>query len=389
MKIKKYDEFTMIKEEFVFDAIKGALSKLFQVFAQPFKDLANDFKKLFDPKDPNSCKNVVMDNFNQAIDGAQKEIQNVTDEGSLMNIFPQMVGSLIDLSQNLDKDIKTGLGEDKLLPVKKIAQVIILGSQEAGYAGIVGILDPNNEKQRQICQKLGFGDPTKIQTAFKFNRQAFKETLTKAGGNLDAQKKAANAFLDNLQKSIRAEIDKELTEEEINNIYNKAKAGADKEKGKKTVGLYWKSGGTEKEIQLEKVDKGWKITNSTSQQLVLPGNKEVFAKISGDAEKGRPIKLDGLNTDGAEFKTKKGENFYSTGNLTKIVMDGSEVNKYSFESAGGGKEELQTKLKDMDAKNFPRVGKFADFLKSASPDKIAQVQKLMSGEGQGGGQAGE
>lgn len=384
MRVKKYQEFAKINEEFIFSALKGALAKLFQVFAAPFKDLANDFKKMFDPEDPNSVKNIILTNFDQAVDGVQKQINAVPNEGDLVTIFPQMVSSLIQLSQNLDKDIRTGLGEDKLLPVKKIAQVMILGNQEAKYAGIVGILDPNNKEQRKVCAKLNLGDPTKIMTAFKYNKAAYEKNLQIAGqkGGFEAKKKAAFAFFDNMQKEIKNEIEKELTEEEINKIYNTVASEEDKKKGRTSVKLSW----GRVEIELNKGKEGWIVKDSNSKDLVIPEKGELTAKIEGEAKLKQKIKLTDLSVDGQEYKTEKsGENFYETGELELITVDGKKVQKYPFGVSGkkgGDKSELQTKLKSLKPEMYPKVAKFADFLGKAKPEQIAQVQKAMGG-GQG------
>lgn len=399
MRIKKYgdfrrsneQEFSKVNEEFIFGILKGALSKLFQVFAQPFKDLANDFKKLFDEKDPNSVKNIILTNFNQAVDGARKQIGPITEEAALNGIFPQMVTALINLSQNMDKDIKTGLGEDKLVAVRRIAQVIILGSQEADYPGIVGLLDPKNAEQKKICKKLGLGDPSVLETKFKYRKSEYERLLSLAGekGALDQKKKFAMNFFNNMKKEIKAQIDKELTEEEIKNIYNKAGAEGRKREGKTTILLSWNRG--DKEIELQKGEKGWMITKSTSSILVVPEDGDLYTNITGEIKKGEEVTLGGFKVNDKEYQTRDQKNEYKTGKLEKITVDGEEVQNYKFEAVQGqGEQELKNKLGELRNKEgaLNRVGRFADFLANADEDKIKQVQNLMSGGAQGGGGGG-
>ena len=77
MKVVKFSEYSKINEEFIGGLIKGALGKLFGLFNDAFKDLGSDFKSMFKEDDPSSIKDIIMKNVDQAIDGSQKEINNL------------------------------------------------------------------------------------------------------------------------------------------------------------------------------------------------------------------------------------------------------------------------------------------------------------------------
>jgi hypothetical protein len=111
MEIVKYSEYSKINEEFIGSMIQGALGKLFGLFKNAFKDLSNDFKTGFKEDDPSTIKDIVMKNVDQAIDGAQKEINNLKTDGDILGIMDNMVSSLVELSNGLAADVKGALGE--------------------------------------------------------------------------------------------------------------------------------------------------------------------------------------------------------------------------------------------------------------------------------------
>ena len=181
MEIKKFNEYEPINEEFIGGLIKGALGKLAGLFSAPFKDLANDFKKMFKEDDPNSLKSVVMTNVNQAIDGAQKEINNLQDETAVIGVMDNMVNTLIQLGQNVGKDIETAFGKDKAQPIKK------------------NYIDQVNKAK-----------------------------------DIKTKKSVANKFFDDLQKNLQAELDKDFTEEEIKKAWDDAKKKTGQDGGEMT-----------------------------------------------------------------------------------------------------------------------------------------------------------
>ena len=142
MEILKFSNHQKLNEEFIGALVKGALGKLFTLFNNAFKDLANDFKTGFQEDDPTTIKDIIIKNFDQAVDGAQKEINTLKSDGDILGIMDNMVTNLTQLGNGLAKDVEGALGKEKVKPVESIAKAIILGRKEADFVGIVGVLDP-------------------------------------------------------------------------------------------------------------------------------------------------------------------------------------------------------------------------------------------------------
>jgi len=196
-----------VNEEFVLGLLKGALSKVMAAFGNTFKDMVNDFKNAFKADDPNSIKGIIMTNFNQAVDGAQKNLNDkVVDEAGVGDMMNKMIDSLVGLATGIDKDIDTAVGKDKSAGAKAVAKAIILGSKEAAWAGIVGLLDPTKGKSG-------------MKTTYKYSKMNYDLTLAKLP-DLKTKKASASKFLDNMQKDIQSQLDKEFSEEEIQNLYD-------------------------------------------------------------------------------------------------------------------------------------------------------------------------
>ena len=142
MEILKFNEHQKVNEEFIGALVKGALGKLFNLFNNAFKDLSNDFKAGFKEDDPTTIKDIIIKNFDQAVDGAQKEIIALKSDGDILGIMDNMVVNLTQLGNGLAKDVEGAIGKEKAKPVEQIAKSIILGNKEADFVGIVGALDP-------------------------------------------------------------------------------------------------------------------------------------------------------------------------------------------------------------------------------------------------------
>ena len=213
-----------VNEEFVLGLLKGALSKVMAAFGNTFKDMANDFKNAFKADDPNSIKGIIMTNFNQAVDGAQKGLNDkIVDEGGVSDMMNKMIDSLVGLATGIDKDIDTAVGKDKSAGAKAVSKAIILGSKEAKWVGIVGLLDPTKGKSG-------------IKTTYKYSKMNYDLTLAKIS-DLKAKKAAASKFLDNMQKDIQSQLDKEFSE--VKNIvapaYSSKELKESLESGKKII----------------------------------------------------------------------------------------------------------------------------------------------------------
>lgn len=350
--IKGYQSFNKVNEEFIFSAIKGALGKVMQAFSNTFKDFANDFKKEFKPDDPNSIKNIILTNFNQAIDGAQKMLGGKeVDENGVNSLMNTMIDSLVALANGLDKDVDTALGKDKSAGAKAIAKAILLGSKEAQWPGIVGLLDPAK----------GLSG---IKTNYKYSKAAYETALTnagKAGGDsLKARKDAATKFLDNMQKDIVNQLNKEFSEEEVKKIYDdimkKSGQGSEYKEGDTVV------------YKRDKFDQTkWDALTDDDKKKPNEGKMKDLQVDSIGIKKISKIEGDKVSFEGADFTKTIGD--------VLMKVEGVEIEdaKKAAESLG--------KIKN-DPEKMKKVATFSDFLQDEkNKDKIAEIEKIMSGEG--------
>jgi hypothetical protein len=364
MKVKKFQDYRRINEEFNFgSAIKGALSKLFNLFAAPFKDLANDIKKLFKVSDLGTVKDILLANLNQAIDAAQKEIPNIKESSSLTDLLPKMLDQLANLGTNIDKEVISALGKDKGVPFAKAAKAVILGSKSANFAGIVGIIDPGNE----IAKKYNGGVVSS--TKFENTRSKYEKLLSNLDDTnkkktdqekLKIKKPFAIKYFDALQKEMSTYIEKELTDEELIDIYNSAGGEAtDAQSGEELLKSY---GVTKKE------------------ELV---GKEVRYKTKAFDDKKKPeeqkdnigkLKVLKVTPDGLFFDGEK-EDFEKKMNDILPAEDAGENAKKVGEILG----KIKTDEEKMD-----KIRKFSEFIQDdTNKDKVVkawpEILKLMSG----------
>jgi hypothetical protein len=361
MQIKKFNEYEPINEEFIGGLIKGALGKLFNIFSAPFKDLANDFKKLFEEDDPNSVKSIIMTNFNQAVDGAQKEIPKITEDGALTDIMPKMVDSLVQLANGLEKDVIAAFGKDKATPTTAIAKAVILGNKQAKWAGIVGLLDPGS----QAALKYNGG----IKTNYKYNKAAYEKTLTDAGSKggtnaLKSKKDAATKFLDAMQKDIQIQLDKEFTEEEIKTLYDQRIKG----KGDEGEMSYDKL----KELFDKKTPVIYLLKDKKKEEYDPKKKPEEQTNIIGV----KPI--DTLNDqnkpDSVVFLDKDGKPTIKK-SYAEIIGPGEADGDNAKKAA-----EVLGKIKQ-DEEKMGKVVKFAEFLQDdKNKDKVTEIEKMMGGQ---------
>lgn len=346
MRVEKFSDYNRINEEFIGGLIKGALGKLFSMFAAPFKDMANDFKNAFKEEDPNSIKSIIMTNFNQAVDSAQKEMPNIKDESAVGDIMNKMVDSLVSLGNNVDKDVDTALGKDKSSGPKAVAKAIILGNKQAGWAGLVGLLDPSK----------GLSG---IKTTYKYSKAEYDKALAAAGAKggadvLKAKKDAASKFFDNLQKDIQSQLDKDFTEEEVKKIYDEAVI-----KGGGAPALDLKVGDSVIYLLKDKKKEDYDPNKKPEEQVEVVGVKKI-EKIEGD-------NITFLDKDGKPTITKTMADI-----MGKTVVVAGENAKKVSDSLG--------KIKADDEK-MGKVAKFADFIQDdANKDKVVEIEKILGGE---------
>ena len=344
--LKNYESHSneRVNEEFIGGLVKGALSKIFGVFMNPFKDLVNDIKKGFKDGDPNSIKGIIMTNFNQAIDGAQKGIRDPKlKDTDIVDIMNKFIEALTSLANGIGKDFDAAIGDKgKASGAKEVAKAILLGNKEAGWKGIIGILnDPN----------------------YKYSKPKYESTLAAASakkvgpGALKAKQDAAFSFFDNFQKDITSQIDKELTEEELKKVYDEA----------------IKNGG------------GSTTTALTYDQIKVfyDEKKPVMYKREGYDDKLKP------EEQKDKFGTKTIDALDDQGNVTFKDVDGRTFKKKYADIIGGGPEESDkvadelkqelTKIKADPAK-LKSIKDYTQFLSTAQKDKVAQVNALISPE---------
>ena len=357
MEISKFRDYKSVNEEFIGGLIKGTLSKLFSVFSEPFKDLSNDFKKLFKEDDPGSVKSIIMTNFNQAIDAAQKEIPKITDESGINDIMNKMVDSLVQLANGLDKDIIAGVGKDKAPPTTAIAKAVILGNKEAKWAGIVGLLDPTSK----YALKYNGG----IKTNYKYNKAEYDKLLSniKSGGdNLKPKKDAANKFLDQMQKDISIQIDKEFTEDEIKKIYGeqiKNVSGDSEMTYDKLKDLYDKKVPVVY-LLIGKSKNEYDPNKKPEEQSATVGVKKIYSV--NDEDKNNSVTF--LDKNGSPTIRKGYKDIIGPANT-----DGQNATKA---------KEILGSIKGDDDK-MGKIVKFAEFLKDdKNKGKISEIEKIIN-----------
>jgi hypothetical protein len=337
MEILKYSQYKKVNEEFIGGLVKGALGKLFALFNNAFKDLSNDFKSLFKEDDPSTIKDVILKNFDQAVDGGQKEINTLKSDGDILGIMDNMVTKLTELSNGLAKDVEGALGKEKAKPVEQIAKAILLGSKEADFVGIVGALDP-------------MAGALKKDINFKFSKKNYVTEVNK-GKDLNAKKAIATKFLDGLQKEIKNELEKSLTDEEVKNLFSKIGGGApalDLKPG--DVVIYLLKGKTKEEYDAKK---------KPEEQKEVVGVKKI-EKVEGD-------KVTFLDKDGKPTIIK-----------TKAEVMGKSEAAPAGENAKKAQEALG-KIK-ADEEKMGKVASFAEFIQNdANKDKVAEIEKILTG----------
>lgn len=340
MKIQKFSDYSLIKEEFVGAMIKGALGKLFTMFKNAWKDLANDFKAGFKEDDLGTIKDIVMKNVDQAIDGGQKEIALLKSDGDVLGIMDNVVNSLLELGNNLGKDVETAIGKAKSKPVEAVAKSVILGNKEADWVGIVGSLDP----------AMGL---LKKDINYKFSKKNYVTEVNK-GKDLKAKQAIATKFFDDLQKSLKVELEKGFTDEEIKTLYDKTKA--------ETGGtIEFKVGDNVIYLLKDKKKEEYDPKKKPEEQRDIVGVKKI-EKIEGD-------KITFLDRDGKPTIVKTKDEI-----MGKVEAVAGENAKKAADALG--------KIK-ADEEKMGKVATFAEFIQDdKNKDKVAEIEKILAGTGQ-------
>jgi hypothetical protein len=238
-------------------------------------------------------------------------------------------------------------------------------------------------------------DPKKINVDLKdlVHLPDFKKLLTAATDNKKKKEvtitwieKTLVPQLVKFEQSITGdELDKNLVDQKI--TFTGTGEGEDSGEGggKGTLVLEW--GDVEIEIKIvEKAGDRYEIIKSNSKKLVVTEGKSLYCDITGEVKKGDKIKLEKLTVSGeggVQFKID-GNDFYETGNIEKITLEGKEVENYKFgEAKAEGQEDLSKKLSDLKTKNpenIKKVGSYVDFISDeANKDKVAEIDKIIGG----------
>ena len=317
----------MINEEFVGKLVKGVLGKLFQTFTAPFKDLVNDIKNAFKDDDPKSIKGIILTNLNQGVDNAQKIIRDksIQAPGDVTNIMTQFITTLTDLANGIGKDFNTAIeNKSKASGANEVAKAILLGSKEAQWKGIIGLLS----------------DATYKYSKAKYEQAITDSTQKKNGPDaLKAAQNTAITFFDNFQKDITTQINNELTEEEMKKIYEDSvkKGGGSVSKydykqlkefyDKKVPVRYKKKDYDDSKKPEEQEDQvGKKIMNGLDDKGVVtfldkydqPTIKKKYSDILGPDENRDKTDEEGLKKDLGDIKTKDPKKLADIGSIVSI-----------------------------------------------------------------------
>jgi len=354
MEVKKFSDFKeeSLNEEFIMPIIKGALGKLANLFAGPFKNLIGDIKNMFNPDDPTSIKNIIMTKFNQAVDAAQKGIPSVSNANDLVDIVNKITDELTAFSLGLNKDVEGALGKQKAPKFDKVAQAVLLGNKEADWAGIIGLLNP--DKAAKALKDLGQPAGRRVDK-WKYSDVMYKDALAEAakansaggtGAQLKAQVAASIKFIDAMQKEVKTMLDKELSNEEIEKIYNQG-------------GPQYKVGDMVTYLLQDKKPEWDKLDDNAKKNLTAEPAKSLVG--TGKIE----------NIEGNEYSIVYGDNKRTKKAANEIVG-----------KSGGGEEsqsstKLHTILGDMkgDEEKMSAILKFSEFVKD--PNNKTKAEDLI------------
>lgn len=354
MEIKKFQDFERVNEKFIAGLIKGALGKLFSVFNNAFKDLTNDFKSGFKQDDLGSIKDIVMKNVDQAVDGAQTVLKELPAGGDLDEIMNNMVTSLVDLGNGLTKDVEGAFGKKNSAPIAEVAKSILLGNKDADWVGIVGALDPAAGLLKKDIN-------------YNFSKKKYVLAVNQ-GKDFEDKKKKATAFFDNMQKSLKEELEKGFTDQEVKTFYDKTKTA---------------TGGVEGEMDYVKLKD--LFDKKTPVIYLLKGKKkEEYDPKKKPEEQADVVGVKPINSvndknapDSVVFLDKNGKPI--------IKKSYAEIIGPVVAVAGANAKKVADSLGKIkaDEEKMGKVAKYADFVQNpANKPKVDEIDKIMGGGAQ-------
>jgi hypothetical protein len=392
--LKSFESFRIQKNEVVNEELLGGVINFFK---NMWNKAMEELKKLgedpdteevkswigdnpFNPSDNNYLFKNVMDEFKKKPEANDQDALTLVD--SILNPETGVLGKqgLAPLYENLKKAFPPLEGEPA-------------SSQYATFEYVFNTIRNKAIIQYKFAASTdGKVDPKKINIDLKdmTHLPDVKKLLTAATDG----KKKKDAIVNWCEKTLFPQLDKfadAITEDEVNKYLETKKipvpeGGEGVEGGKGTIILDWGDVMISIELPTEGGTSRYEVIKSTSKKLVIPEGKSLFCDISGEVKKGDKVKLEKLSISGGGGSLKIDNNdFYETGNIEKIVLEGKEVESYSFsEEKAEGQEDLVKKLGDMKTKkpeDIKKVGTFVDFISDeANKDKVAEIDKIIGGE---------
>lgn len=351
-KIKNYTEFKndSINEEFIgnlISAAKGAFKSFLGGLSNAFKSLKDDFKKELPREELKKKITGILDNL---LKSSTDSINKAEDESALNQIMDQFRKEFDEKCIEIDKEIKT-VKESKLnesLQDSMIAGRVLLGMIRNKAAEVKMEFDKKFAAAKDLAGKKA----SRI-SEIKMIVDDFKKKVTN------------DQYIDELIKKYKEE-NKIITVLKNNLILN------------------W--GDVEIELKVpEKGETKYGIIKSNSMKLVIPKGKTLLCDITGEAKKGDRVKLENITAEDGKTEFKIGaDDFYETGELVKIVLNGKEVDSYKFsEMKPEEQTALQqnlTKLKDTKAERLGDVKKFTDFALTGDDKSVDTIVDMIDDE---------
>lgn len=355
--IRDYEKFN---EEFLgslLNAAKGAFKNFLTGISAPFKTLGDDFKKGLEKEE---LKKKVTSTLDSLLKTTTDSINKAEDESALNQIVDQFKKEFDEKCAQIDKEIQSVKESNgNLLLESAVKDGMIMGRVLLGM----------------VKQKA-----TELKMEFDKRVAAAKDLASKKSVRISEIK----ALVDDFKKKV---VDNKYLDEQVKKYKQENKIESVETDTKGILVLNW--GDVEVEIKLpeEGGTTRYRIVKSNSIKLVIPKGKSLFCDISGEAKKGVKVKFEKLSIEGAgegDFKID-GKDFYETGGLEKITLDGKEVDSYKFEGESKDEQEdLVKKLGELKAKKpdeIKRVSSFVDFVsKDENKPKLVEIEKIMNTE---------
>jgi len=347
--IKNYQDFknNSVNEEFLrplWDRAKGAFKSFLGGLSNAFKSLIDDFKKELPREELKKKITGILDNL---LKSSTDSINKSEDESALNQIMDQFRKEFDEKCIEIDKEIKTA--KESKLQDSMIAGRVLLGMVRNKAAEVKMEFDKKFASAKDLAGKKA----SRI-SEIKMIVDDFKKKITND-----------KYIIDELIKKYKDE-NKIITVLKNNLILN------------------W--GDVEIELKVpEKGETKYGIIKSNSMKLVIPKGKTLLCDITGEAKKGDRVKLENITAEDGKTEFKIGaDDFYETGGLVKIVLNGKEVDSYKFsEMKPEEQTALQqnlTKLKDTKAERLGDVKKFTDFALTGDDKSVDTIVDMIDDE---------